>query len=78
MSVTTCPCCGSDRLQQQPERTQRNGIRLGGGRCQACGFSWTTIQGRISKMSRHTTETHVLSGLRRSDRRQERAEHSRG
>ena len=61
--VEQCPCCGSTSVTNKRERVQSNGIRMGGGRCDACRFTWTTVNGQLSKTSRHTVEVH-----RRNDR----------
>lgn len=55
----TCPCCGSSKIRISKERTQSNGIRMGGGRCWSCDFVWSTVNGQLSKPSRHSIEKHL-------------------
>lgn len=53
-----CPCCDSTTTRQRRERRQSNGITLGNWRCDACGYSWTTINGRINEKSVKGTANH--------------------
>ena len=56
--VEQCPCCGSDRITSKRERVQNNGLRMGGGRCHKCDFTWTTINGQVSHNSINSIESH--------------------
>ena len=56
--IEQCPCCGSSSITNKRERVQSNGIRLGGGRCDACRFTWTTVNGQVSRNSIKSVETH--------------------
>ena len=56
-----CPACGSRDITTRPERVQSNGLTTGSGRCQRCRFTWTTINGALSRNSAKSVEAHQRS-----------------
>lgn len=58
-----CPCCNSENTIQRRNAVQSNGLRLGGWRCHDCQFTWSTINGRVSKTSLGTIDSHRRNRL---------------
>ena len=58
--MTSCPCCHHTQTQARPPRTQANGLVVVNWKClfPGCQFSWSTINGRITKASLSTIPSH--------------------
>lgn len=58
MDLTTCPCCGSSNVTTVRQREQSNGMITSGHRCPDCQFSFSAVNGVITKSSRHSIDKH--------------------
>jgi hypothetical protein len=57
-----CPCCGSLTVT----------LRSDGGECGACEFTWTTVEGRLSRTSERAITAHRQAMDRRPGRQLQR------